>query len=263
LNLDRHDTDQLISACDNEEEMNPKNRSSNDEEKSGVEEPELWDMSRPLVGNCSLEILKFDSEEGKTVFWHSSSHLLGFYFHFRSFFFRRNFFFVGASLERNFGAKLTVGPPLDSGFYYDCYMGNEVILSNHYPDIESNFNGMIRGNFPFQRLVLSKEQALDMFIENPFKVSLITNKVPDGGNTTVYKVGNFIDLCMGPHIPSTNIIKAFQIVKNSGSYWLGNDKNDVLQRVYGISFPNKKDMKEYKKFQEMAKERDHRKIGLF
>ena len=109
--------------------------------------------------------------------------------------------------------------------------------------------------------MLTKEESLRLFGSNPFKVSLITNKIPDGGRVTAYRCGNLIDLCTGPHIPSTKIIKAFKVMKNSSAYWLGKAENDSLQRVYGITFPSKKEMDEYIHLLEEAAKRDHRTIG--
>jgi len=204
---------------------------------------ELWDLNRPLVGDCKLTLLKFDDPEAKTVFWHSSSHVLG------------------AAIESVFGAHLTIGPPLQSGFYYDAFMGEHGIDDNELKKLESKALDICKKKYPFQRLVLTKEQAIEMFNANPFKVSLITNKVPDGSKTTVYRCGPLIDLCMGPHLPNTGKIKAFAAVKTSGTNWLGQISNDPLQRVYGISFPDKAMLKQWQEFQEQAKQRDHRLLG--
>jgi threonyl-tRNA synthetase len=108
---------------------------------------------------------------------------------------------------------------------------------------------------------LSKQEALQLFSTNPFKVSLISAKIPDDGKVTAYKCGNLIDLCTGPHIPSTKMVKAFKVMKNSSAYWLGDAQNDNLQRVYGISFPSKKELDEYIHFKEEAEKRDHRTVG--
>jgi threonyl-tRNA synthetase len=111
------------------------------------------------------------------------------------------------------------------------------------------------------RLVLTKKQSLELFKDNPFKVSLISSKIADGGKVTAYKCGDLIDLCTGPHIPSTKMIKAFKVMKNSSAYWLGDAANDSLQRVYGISYPSKKELDEYIHFKEEAEKRDHRTVG--
>ena len=204
---------------------------------------ELWDMTRPLVGDCTLALLKFDDPEAKTVFWHSSAHVLG------------------AAIENTFGAHLTIGPPLQSGFYYDAYMGTHSIQEEDLKKINENATTITKGKHPFVRLVLTKEQALEMFSSNPFKVSLIRSKIPEGGKTTVYRCGPLIDLCMGPHVPNTGKVKAFATVKTSSTNWLGEVSNDPLQRVYGISFPDSKQLKQWQDFQEKAKQRDHRNLG--
>lgn len=223
-----------VVACDKEE----------DEEASApIEDGELWDLTRPLVGDCQLRLLKYDDPEAKAVFWHSSAHVLG------------------AALESTFGAHLTIGPALQSGFYYDAYMGDNSVSDDTLKKIDAKAMEVCKKKHPFQRLVLSKAQALEMFASNPFKVSLITNKVPDGSMTTVYKCGDLIDLCKGPHIPHTGKIKAFASVKTSSTNWLGQVNNDPLQRVYGVAFPDKALLKQWKEFQEQAKQRDHRNLG--
>lgn len=177
------------------------------------------------------------------MFWHSSAHVLG------------------AALEEIYGAHLTIGPPLISGFYYDSYMGSNSLGEDSLKKIETKAMEFSKKKHPFQRLVLTKEEALRMFASNPFKVNLISNKIPDGGKTTVYRCGPLIDLCMGPHLPHTGRIKAFAAVKTSSTNWLGQVTNDSLQRVYGIAFPDKDQLKQWKHFQEQAKLRDHRVLG--
>lgn len=121
---------------------------------------------------------------------------------------------------------------------------------------------MTDGKQQFDRLVLTKEEALELFGDNPFKVSLITDKIPAGARVTAYKCGRLIDLCTGPHIPSTKLIKAFKVTKNSASNWLGQVENDTLQRVYGITFPSKAEMDDYIHRMEEAAKRDHRTVGV-
>jgi threonyl-tRNA synthetase len=205
--------------------------------------PELWDLTRPLEGDCLLELKRFDDKEGKMVFWHSSAHVLG------------------ECLECNMGGKLCIGPPTEEGFYYDAYVGTHSITDADYPALNSKAEAIAKEKQPFERIVLTKEQALRMFADNPFKTQIIQNKIPDGGYTTAYRCGPLIDLCMGPHVPSTGAIKAFEVTKNSAAYWLGNKENDSLQRVYGISFPDAKQLKAYKVMVEEAKKRDHRVLG--
>mmetsp|Transcript_109282 Transcript_109282/g.304635 ORF Transcript_109282/g.304635 Transcript_109282/m.304635 type:complete len:878 (+) Transcript_109282:65-2698(+) len=203
----------------------------------------LWDLTRPLEGSCSLELLKFEDPQGQDVFWHSSAHILG------------------QAMERAFGCHLTIGPALDSGFYYDGFFGDRKLKQEDFTNIESHATAICKEQQPFQRCVLTKEEALELFSENPFKVQLITNKVPDGSMTSCYRCGPLIDLCRGPHLPNTGKAKAFMITKNSAAYWLGDQKLDSLQRLYGIAFPSEKLMKDYKKFQEEAAKRDHRNLG--
>ena len=204
---------------------------------------ELWDLSRPLVGNCSLKLVKYEDPESQTVFWHSSAHVLG------------------AAIEATFGSHLTIGPPISSGFYYDSYMGDVSVSEEDLKKIEAKAGDVCKKKLPFQRLVLTKAQALEMFAANPFKTSLISNKVPEGSLTTVYRCGHLIDLCMGPHLPNTGKIKAFAVTKSSATNWLGQVTNDPLQRVYGIAFPEKAQLKQWQEFQEQAKQRDHRTVG--
>jgi len=219
-----------------------------DDEESMVDvvdesDGELWDCNRPLMADCKLSLLKFDDPEGKMVFWHSSSHLLG------------------AAMELKFGAKLSIGPPVKDGFYYDAYMGEDTVSDADYKGLKDQLTKLTKAKHKFERLVMTKEELLEMFADNPFKVSIITNKVPDGGKSTAYKCGPFIDLCMGPHIADTGRIKAFEVVRHSSACWLGKPENDSMQRVYGIAFPDKGDMKKWKIFMEEAKKRDHRKLG--
>lgn len=205
---------------------------------------QLWDLTRPLEGDCTLQFLKFDAPEAQHVFWHSSAHILG------------------EALEAEFGAHLTIGPPLERGFYYDSYMGKELCVSQDlYGNIEGQAERIVKENQAFQRLVLTKAAALEMFKANPFKVALISTKVPDGAMTTCYRCGSLVDLCRGPHIPTTGKVKEFSIEKHSAVYWLGKAENDNLQRVYGVSFPDAKLMKNYKKMVAEAKLRDHRTVG--
>ncbi|KAJ1872803.1 threonyl-tRNA synthetase [Coemansia sp. RSA 990] len=206
----------------------------------------LWDTLRPLEASCKLELLDFESEEAKMVYWHSSAHVLG------------------EACELHFGCHLCNGPPIENGFYYDIAVPEEFgrgISQADFAPLEALANKAIKEKQPFQRLVISKEDLLRMFDYNKYKVHLINTRVPDGTSTTVYRCGPLIDLCRGPHVPTTGSITAFAVLKNSASYFLGDANNDSLQRVYGISFPDKKKMTEYKKFLEEAAKRDHRKIG--
>ncbi|KAL2916699.1 threonyl-tRNA synthetase [Polyrhizophydium stewartii] len=203
----------------------------------------LYDLIRPLEDSCTLELLDFEHDEGKMVFWHSSAHVLG------------------EACELHYGCHLCIGPPIDDGFYYEMGMERSVVHQD-YEALQTLAKKAINEKQPFERLVVSKEDLLEMFKDNKYKVHIISEKVPDGTSTTVYRCGPLIDLCYGPHIPHTGRIKALKVTKNSSSYFLGNAQNDSLQRVYGISFPDAKQMKEYEKFVEEAEKRDHRKIGV-
>jgi len=213
------------------------------DEEEDDEHSVLWDVTRPLEGSCRMELLKFDSPQGQDVFWHSSAHILG------------------QAMENQYGCHLTIGPALDSGFYYDGFFGSKKLGAEDFETLKKVMMEISKANQPYERCVLTKEEALELFSENPFKVQLITNKVPDGSLTSCYRSGPLVDLCRGPHLPSTGRAKAFEVTKNSAAFWLGDQTLDSLQRVYGISFPSEKHLKDWKKFQEEAAKRDHRNIG--
>lgn len=131
-----------------------------------------------------------------------------------------------------------------------------------YKQIEEAAKKVVAEKQTFHRLILTKAEALDLFSYNPFKVQLIETKIPEGGKVTAYKNGDLIDLCTGPHVPNTGRVKAFKVMKNSSAYWLGQATNDSLQRVYGVTFPSKKELDEHIHYLEEAQKRDHRKIGF-
>ncbi|KAL9096450.1 MAG: hypothetical protein Q9165_001447 [Trypethelium subeluteriae] len=204
----------------------------------------LWDLERPLEESCRLELLDFEHPEGKKVFWHSSAHVLG------------------EASERRFGCDLCNGPPIDSGFYYDMALPNsEVVQTSDWKPLVDIAQKAIKDKAPFQRLILTKAELQEMFKNNKYKLHLIDQRIKDGESTTVYRSGIFIDLCRGPHVPNTGRIKSFDILRSSASYFLGDQNNDSVQRIYGVSFPDKKQMEEHKKYLEEAAKRDHRKIG--
>jgi threonyl-tRNA synthetase len=204
---------------------------------------QLWDLTRPLEGDCSLELLDWDDADARKTYWHSSSHVLGY------------------ALERVFGAKLSVGPPLeDGGFFYEGQTPQPVAESD-YPAIEAAMSELVKQKAPYQRLLVSKENALKLFNYTEFKSKILASKVPEGGFCTVYRCGNLIDPCRGPHIPDTGRVKAFAVTKNSSSYFEGKAENPVLQRVYGIAFPKEALLKEWQEVQREAALRDHRHIG--
>ncbi|KAL2300609.1 hypothetical protein Nmel_013492 [Mimus melanotis] len=203
---------------------------------------ELWDLDRPLEGDCTLELLTFDNEEAKAVYWHSSAHILG------------------EAMEGYFGGCLCYGPPIENGFHYDMYIEDRSVSSTEFPLLENRCKNIIKEKQAFERLEVKKEILLDMFKYNKFKCRILNEKVKTP-TTTVYRCGPLIDLCKGPHVRHTGKIKALKITKSSSTYWEGKSDMETLQRIYGISFPDNKMMKEWEKVQEEAKNRDHRKIG--
>ncbi|KAK4058265.1 threonyl-tRNA synthetase [Microbotryomycetes sp. JL221] len=205
---------------------------------------ELWDLERPFEKSSSLELLDFEHPEGKRVWWHSSAHILG------------------ECCERHYGAHLAIGPPTDEGFFYEMGLqGEQQVVPTDYAALETLAKNVVKEKQKFERLIVKKEDLLEMFAYNPFKVHIINSKIADGSSTTVYRCGPMIDLCVGPHIPHTGKVKSMAVLKNSASYFLGDANNASLQRIYGISFPDTKQMTEYKKFLEEAAKRDHRRIG--
>jgi len=202
---------------------------------------DLWDLDRPLEKDAALQLLKYDDPEGQYVFWHSTAHMLG------------------EAMERHCGGHLCYGPPIENGFYYDMWC-KDPVSSNTLPLLETLIKNIAKEKQPFERLEMTKEDLLKMFEYNEFKQRIIKNKVTTP-TTTVYRCGPLIDLCRGPHVRHTGKVKAVAIHKNSSTYWEGNSEAETLQRIYGIAFPDTKQLKEWKHFQEEAAKRDHRKIG--
>ncbi|KAL6294560.1 hypothetical protein ACE6H2_002702 [Prunus campanulata] len=185
----------------------------------------LWDMNRPLEGDCTLKIFKFEDDVGRDTFWHSSAHILG------------------QALEVEYGCKLCIGPctTRGEGFYYDAFYGDLGLNDEHFKEIVSAAEKGVKGKQPFERIEVSREQALEIFSDNQFKVEII-NDLPADKTITVYRCGPLVDLCRGPHIPNTSFVKAFACLKASSAYWRGNKDRESLQRVYGISYPDKKSL---------------------
>lgn len=203
---------------------------------------ELWDLDRPFEKDAELKLLKFDDPEGQYVFWHSSAHILG------------------EAMERHYGGHLCYGPPVENGFYYDMHLEGRQVSPNDFPQVEEISKKIVKEKQPFERLEMKKEDLLKMFEYNEFKKRILNEKVTTP-TTTVYRCGPLIDLCRGPHVRNTGKIKAMMVTKNSSTYWEGKADAETLQRIYGISFPDTKLLKEWKQFQEEAAKRDHRKIG--
>lgn len=204
---------------------------------------ELWDLTRPLEGNSTLELLDWEDKDARHVFWHSSSHILGY------------------AMERVYNTKLSVGPALEEGGFFYEGQTNRPVSESDYGVIEAAMQELVKEKVPYRRLVVSKEDALQLFNYTDFKSKILASKVPEGGTCTVYRCGMMIDPCRGPHIPDTGRVKAFAVTKNSSSYFEGKADNEVLQRVYGIAFPKATMMTDWKKLQEEAAKRDHRNIG--
>ena len=205
---------------------------------------EEWDISRPIESDASIELFKWDSDEGKHAFWHSSAHLL-----------------AEALQELYPGVKFGIGPAIESGFYYDIDPGEHKITSEDFPKIEKKMMELAARKEDIVCKDISKADALKMFGgrgEN-YKCELISEL--EDGHITTYTQGAFTDLCRGPHLPSTAPIKAVKILSLAGAYWRGDEKRDQLVRVYGITFPKKKMLDEYLALLEEAKKRDHRKLG--
>ena len=205
---------------------------------------EVWDLSRPIDSDATFKLLTWDDATGKNTFWHSSAHLMA------------------EAVEAIFpGVKFWVGPALDQGFYYDMDLGDKKITEEDLEKIESKMNELAKQNNAFERQEISKKDAVAYFFDknDEYKLDLLHN-LTDGG-ITLYKQGNFTDLCRGPHIPATGHIKAIKITNIAGAYWKGDEKNKQLTRLYGITFPDNKQLTAYLEMIEEAKRRDHRKIG--
>ena len=202
------------------------------------------ETTTPLQEDGSLILFTFRDEEGKKAFWHSTSHVM-----------------ADALQQLYPGIKLTIGPAIDNGFYYDIDFGDQKISENDFKKIEDKMLEIARGKHEFQLRSVTKAEALEFYKNenNPFKVELIENLTD--GDITFCDHSNFTDLCRGGHIPNTGIIKAVKLLNIAGAYWRGDEKNPQLTRVYGVSFPKQKELKEYLELLEEAKRRDHRKLG--
>lgn len=203
-----------------------------------------WDLTRPIESDATLRLFKWDAPEGKHAFWHSSAHLLA------------------EALQELFpGVKFGIGPAVETGFYYDIDPNGNSITAADFPAIEAKMLELAKRNESIVRADISKADALKMFGERgeTYKCELIEEL--EDGHITTYTQGSFTDLCRGPHIPSTGVIKAAKIMNLAGAFWRGDDKRNQLVRVYGVTFPKKKMLDEYLTLLEEAKKRDHRKLG--
>ena len=203
-----------------------------------------WDATRPINEDATIQLFTWDNPEGKAAMWHSSAHLMA------------------AAIEALYpGVKFGIGPSVDNGFYYDIDTGDMTLTEADLANIEKKMLELAREKQTFERVEVSKADALKYFTEkgDPYKVELI-NDLEDG-TITYYKNGNFTDLCRGPHIPNTSFIKAVKLTSLAGAYWRGDEKRKQLTRVYGITFPKQKELEEYLVLLEEAKKRDHRKLG--
>ena len=208
----------------------------------GKVDGEVKDLRFELNKDCKLEILTFDSIEGKKAYWHTTSHIMA------------------QAVMRLFpDTKFAIGPAIDEGFYYD-FDSSATFNDEDKEKIEAEMKKIIKEDLPIERFSLPKEEALKLMEGQPYKQELI-NDLSEGEEISFYKQGDFTDLCAGPHLMSTGKIKAVKLLANSGAYWRGDEHNKMLQRVYAISFPKASELEEFLKLREEAKERDHRKIG--
>ncbi|MCX6328440.1 MAG: TGS domain-containing protein, partial [Bacteroidia bacterium] len=206
---------------------------------------EVWDLTRPINTDATLKLHKWEDEEGKHAFWHSSAHLMA------------------EALETMYpGIKFGIGPSIENGFYYDVDPGaGKVINESDLPAVENKMKELAALNQVYLRKDVSKKEAMDLFRKkgDEYKTELISEL--EDGTISLYITGNFTDLCRGPHLPSTEPIKAIKLISVAGAYWRGDEKRRMLTRIYGITFPEQKMLDEYLVLLEEAKKRDHRRIG--
>jgi len=201
---------------------------------------ELWDLDRAIEEDAKVKILTYDDEEAIAVLRHSCAHVLA------------------QAVKRLYpDVKLGIGPAIENGFYYD-FDKKEAFTPADLKRIEAEMKKIIKADYKFERKEISKEEAKKLFADEPYKLELIDEMEEP---ISVYKDGEFIDLCKGPHIPSTGMIKAFKLMKTAGAYWKGKAENPQLQRIYGVAFKDEKELKKYLSLLEEAEKRDHRKLG--
>jgi len=204
----------------------------------------LWDLDRPLEQDSKVTYLSFKDKEGRDVFWHSSAHVLG------------------EAAEHEYGCRLSHGPPTAMGFFYDMALEEgRAVKETEWPSLEAKAKKSFKEKQPFERLEVSKDNLRKMFGYSKYKMHYIEKFVEDGSSSTVYRNGTLVDLCQGPHIQNTKKIEAFKIMKNSSAYFLGDQSNDSLQRIHGVAFGKKEELKQWEHYLEEAKKRDHQEIG--
>jgi threonyl-tRNA synthetase len=204
----------------------------------------VYDAERPILQDASIKLLTWNDTKGKETFWHSTAHLMA------------------EALEFYYpGIKLAIGPAVETGFYYDIDIQDYHITDADLPKIEEKMVELAREKQNYIRKEISKSEAIEYFKQknDPYKLELLENL--KDGEITFYTQGNFTDLCRGPHLPNTGFIKAVKLTNIAGAYWRGDEKNKQLTRIYGVSFPKKKDLDDYLTLLEEAKKRDHRKLG--
>ena len=204
---------------------------------------EVCDLRTPIDHDCALEILTFDSEEGKHAYWHTTSHIL-----------------AQAMMRLYPGTKFSIGPAIENGFYYDFDLENP-LSADDLPKIEEEIKKVIKENIAIERFELPAGEAKELMEGQPYKEELIDEHADKGENISFYRQGDFTDLCAGPHLMSTGMVKAVKLTAITGAYWRGDAKNKMLTRVYGVSFPKQSMLDEHLQMLEEAKKRDHRKLG--
>ena len=213
---------------------------------AGRVDGKVVDLRYTIENDCKLEILTFDDEDGKKAYWHTTSHIMA---------------QAIKRLYKNRSVKLAIGPSIDNGFYYDFDV-EEKFSEDDFKKIEDEMKKIIKEDLPLERFVLPRAEAIKLMkdAKEDYKVELIED-LPEDEVISFYKQGEFVDLCAGPHLMSTGKVKAIKLLSTSGAYWRGDEKNKMLQRIYGISFPKASQVEEYLQMLEEAKQRDHRKLG--
>ncbi len=205
---------------------------------------EVWDASRPIENDSTVKLLTWDDKGAKSTFWHSSAHLMA------------------EALQSIYpDTKFAIGPPIENGFYYDIDLGEQKLAEGDLQKIEAKMKELAKQGNEYVRIPKPKAEAVAYFEEkgDPYKLELLENL--EDGAITFYTQGSFTDLCRGPHIPNTSFIKAVKLTNIAGAYWRGDEKNKMLTRIYGITFPKQQELEEYLLLLEEAKKRDHRKLG--